>query len=253
MTTLSTQGDISTLTLSHPPANALDLEFMQEILRGIDEAETSDARALIVTGERNVFSAGADLFRVLEEGRDYIERAGATMSEVFRRLFVFPKPTVAAINGHAIAGGSVIACACDYRIAAAGDHRIGFSELAVGVPFPAWALEIVRFAVGSRSVRELTLMARTMPPEEGMRLGIVDDVVPADRLKDTAERAARRLARVPAGTYQLTKGALLAPVVERVTRIADEHDREVADMWSSPEVHEAIRDFLRKTVGKDKR
>jgi enoyl-CoA hydratase len=253
MVTLSSENGLDTLTLSNPPANALDLEFMEAILGGFDKAEASEARALIVTGERNVFSAGADLFRVIEVGRDYIERAGAVMSSVFRRLFTFPKPTVAAVNGHAIAGGSVLVCACDYRVASEGDYRLGFSELAVGVPFPAWALEILRFAVGASHVRELTLMARTVSVDEALRLGIVDEIVPPELLIETAERAAARLARVPADTYRLTKGALLAPAVERVTRLGDEHDREVADLWSSDEVHEAIREFLRRTVGKDHR
>src|SRR5918996_140823 len=83
-----------------------------------------------------------------------------TMSRLFERLFRFQKPTVAAVNGHAIAGGAVLTCACDYRISSEGSHRIGFSEVAVGVPFPRWALEILRFAVGSEHVRNLALVAR---------------------------------------------------------------------------------------------
>jgi enoyl-CoA hydratase len=246
-------NEIATLTLSHPPANALDLEFMQTILADLDEAEASDARALIVTGEKNVFSAGADLFRVLDEGADYIERAGATMSSVFERLFRFPKPTVAAVNGHAIAGGSVIACACDYRIASTGEARFGFSELAVGVPFPMWALEILRFAVGNQHLRNLTFMARTVMFGEALELGIVDEVVPPEELMQRANGAATRLARVPAETYQLTKEALIGPAVERAERLGPEHDREVAFLWSSEPVHTAIREFLKRTVGKDSR
>jgi len=253
MVKLSTENAIAYLTLSHPPANALDLEFMQAILDGIVEAEASDARALVVTGERNVFSAGADLFRVLEEGSDYIDRAGPTMSSVFERLFRFPKPTVAAVNGHAIAGGNIIACACDYRIASSGEHRIGFSELAVGVPFPTWALEIVRFAVGAQHVRDLTLMARTMMVDEALRVGMVDEVVPPEELMDRAARAAERMARIPADTFRLTKAALIAPAVERAERLGAEHDREVARLWSSEPVHHAIREFLKRTVGKDSR
>ena len=253
MVTLSSENGIDTLTLSHPPANALDLEFMEAILGALDQAEASDARALIVTGERNVFSAGADLFRVLEEGSDYIARAGATMSGVFERLFRFPKPTVAAVNGHAIAGGSVIACACDYRISSSGDHRLGFSELAVGVPFPAWAMEILRFAVGSEHVRNLTLMARTVTVDEALALGIVDEIVPPAELMEKAARAAQRLARIPQETFQLTKGALIAPAVERAERLGAEHDRKVALLWSSEPVHAAIREFLDRTIGKSSR
>jgi enoyl-CoA hydratase/carnithine racemase len=253
MATVSRENGIDVLTLSNPPANALDFEFMEAILRCLDEAEASDARALIVTGEKKVFSAGADLFRVLDAGADYIERAGATMSSVFERLFRFPKPTVAAVNGHAIAGGSVITCACDYRIASAGDARIGFSELAVGVPFPAWALEILRFAVGNQHLRDLTFMARTMSADEARSMGILDEVVAPDELMDKATKAAQRLARIPAETYQLTKEALIGPAVERAERLGPEHDREVAFLWSSEPVHAAIREFLDRTIGKSSR
>lgn len=253
MIDLSRSDEIATLRFVHPPVNALDLEFMEAILRGLDEAESSEARALIVTGEGIAFSAGADLFRVLDEGEDYIERAGATMTRVFERLFRFPKPTVAAVNGHAIAGGSVLVCACDYRIASAGNHRLGFSELAVGVPFPSWALEIVRFAVGSQHVRRLALIARTVSVDEALEVGIVDESVPSGELMDRATAAARRLARVPRETYELTKRALVAPAVERVARYGGEHDQEVARLWASEEVQEAIRVFLDRTVGKAKR
>jgi len=248
--TVTRSDERAVLTLSNPPANALDLEFMQAILAELDEVEASEARALILTGENNVFSAGADLFRVLDEGASYIAEAGATMSRLFERLFRFPKPTVAAVNGHAIAGGSVIACACDYRVCVAGDARLGFSELAVGVPFPRWALEILRFGVGWKHVRDVALMARTFGPDEALRIGIVDEVVPPGELMERATKAATRLGRIPRETFALTKGALLAPAVARVEALGQAHDDEVARLWASDEVKASIRSFLERTIGK---
>jgi len=200
-----------------------------------------------------VFSAGADLFGVLDAERDDIAAGVRTMSRLFARLFTLPRPTVAAVNGHAIAGGSVMTCACDYRIAAAGDHRLGFSELAVGVPFPAWALEILRFGVGWKNVRDLALMARTVSVDEARAMGIVDEVVPPEELMEKAMRSAQRLARVPAGTYAVTKRALIAPALARVEALGEAHDREVVDLWASAEVHAAIREFLERTIGKSSR
>jgi enoyl-CoA hydratase len=249
----STQDGVTVLTLARPPANALDPDFMEAILGGINEFDASEARALIVTGENNVFSAGADLFRVLEGERDSIAAGIDTMSRLFARLFTLPKPTVAAVNGHAIAGGSVLTCACDYRIAASGDHRLGFTELAVGVPFPAWALEILRFGAGWKNVRDLALMARTLSVDEALAKGIVDEVVPPEELMDRAMRSAQRLARVPAGTYAVTKRALIAPALARVEHLGDAHHREVVDLWASAEVHTAIREFLERTIGKSTR
>jgi enoyl-CoA hydratase len=246
------EAGIAVVRFAHPPANALDMEFLAAIVRTLDEIESSDARAMIVTGNGSVFSAGADLFRILEEGRDYIDLAGPLASAAFARMVTFPRPTVAAVNGHAIAGGCVLACACDYRVAAAGDVRIGLAELAVGVPFPIWALETVRLAVGSDRMRGLILGARTLGVEDAKDAGFVDEVVPVEELMERARAAAKRLARVPPDTYELTKRAILAPMVERAER-ATALDEEGADLWASEEVRESIRSFLRRTLGTDTR
>lgn len=253
MISLSTEDQIAVLTMQNPPANALDPAFMEEIIGELDVVEKSDARAVIVTGEGIAFSAGADLFAVLEATREQIVGGIETMSNLFARLFTFPKPTVAAVNGHAIAGGSVLTCACDYRIAAEGDYRLGFSELAVGVPFPRWALEILRFGSGWKHARDLALTARTISVEQALAMGVVDEIVPAAELMDRATRAAQRLARVPAGTYQVTKRALIAPAIRNVELLGKEHDSAVVDLWASEEVHLAIRAFLKKTIGKASR
>ncbi len=250
MIDLTRDGELATLRLANPPVNALGPEFMETIIAGLDDAEASDARALIVTGEGVAFSAGADLFRVLDASSEDIAGGIGTMSRMFERLFRFPKPTVAAVNGHAIAGGAVLTCACDYRVASEGAHRIGFSELAVGLPFPRWALEILRFAVGSQHVRDLALVARNLSVDDAVRTGMIDEVVPAADLMDRAAATARRLARVPSETYALTKSALLAPVVDRVERLGQKHDDDCARLWARGDVQAAIRAFLERTVGK---
>ena len=250
MIELTRDDELAILRLANPPVNALGPEFMEEIIAGLDDAEKSDARALIITGDGIAFSAGADLFRVFDASREDLAAGIATMSRMFERLFRFPKPTVAAVNGHAIAGGAVLVCACDHRISSDGDHRIGFSELAVGVPFPRWALEILRFAVGSEHVRNLALSARNYPVDDAMRMGMIDEIVPAAELMERAAAAARRLARVPSETYALTKAALLRPAVENVERLGQKHDEACVDLWASGEVQSAIRAFLDRTVGK---
>jgi enoyl-CoA hydratase len=250
MIDLTRDDELAILRLTNPLVNALGPEFMEAIIAGLDDVETSDARAVIVTGDGVAFSAGADLFRVLDAAREDIAGGIHTMSRMFERVFRFPKPTVAAVNGHAIAGGAVLTCACDYRVAAAGDAKIGFSELAVGVPFPRWALEILRFGVGSQHARNLALSARNYSPDEALAMGMIDEVAPADELMERAARAARRLARVPSKTYALTKAALIAPAVENVQRLGPEHDEACVELWASGDVQDAIRGFLERTVGK---
>lgn len=250
MIDISRDEEIAVLRLDNPPVNALDPSFMTEIIGGLDEVAASDARALVVTGEGIAFSAGADLFLVFDAAIDDLRAGIETMSRMFERLFRFPKPTVAAVNGHAIAGGTVLTCACDYRVASAGDAKIGFSELAVGVPFPRWALEILRFAVGAQHVRNLALNARNYSVEDALAMGIVDEIAPGDDLMTRATAVARRLARVPAETYALTKAALLAPAIANVERLGERHDEDVVRLWASAPVQNAIKVFLERTVGK---
>lgn len=245
--------EIGILRLDRPPMNALDLELLEEIDDALREAEASSARALILTGTGPAFSAGADLFSVLEEGPEYVEPASRALPGVFSRLFQFPRPVVAALNGHAIAGGAILTWASDYRIAADADLRIGVTELAVGVPYPTWALEIVRFAVAPHVLQEVVYLARNYPPRAALEKGLIDEVVDTVAMMDRAVEVAERLARIPTETFSLTKRALRAPTVERVSAAAVRDDPEVSRMWGSDEIRDAIRAFLRRTFGTDQR
>jgi len=120
---------------------------------------------------------------------------------------------VAAVNGHAIAGGCVIVCACDYRIMAEGDGRIGVSELRVGVPFPVLPLEIMRFAVSNSHLQSLVYTGRTLLPEDAKAAGLVDEVVPAEKLLHQACETAEHFGAVPTNSFALTKALLRQPTL----------------------------------------
>jgi len=124
---------ILTLRLAHRKASALDVEILDALQRELEGAATN-ARALILTGTGSIFSAGVDLFRLTQEGADYVRRFLPLLSCVVRTLFAFPRPVVAAANRHAIAGGCILVLAADARLMAAGSGRIGVPELLVGVP-----------------------------------------------------------------------------------------------------------------------
>ena len=146
----SDDGGVALIRMAHEPANVLTAKFSDALHAEFARArEDGGVRAVVLTGTGSAFSAGVELFRVVDEGAAYVESLLASLGALFHELRSYPKPLVAAINGHAIAGGGVIACACDYRVMAAGDGRIGLPELKVGVPFPAVALDIVRAVVPS--------------------------------------------------------------------------------------------------------
>ena len=142
----TTTDGIVTLRLHHGKVSALDIELLDAMALAFTELADSDARAVILTGTGSSFSAGVDLFRVVDGGRDYVERFFPALARFILDLFAFPKPLVIAVNGHAIAGGCIFTLCGDYRLMAAGDARIGVPELLVGVPFPASVLEVIRYA-----------------------------------------------------------------------------------------------------------
>jgi enoyl-CoA hydratase len=245
----SQHDGILTLRLAHGKASALDIELLEALLRELDGV-AEDVRALILTGTGSIFSAGVDLFRLTREGADYVRRFLPLLSQFFRTLFAFPRPVVAAANGHAIAGGCVMVLAADARLMAEGAGRIGAPELLVGVPFPAAALEVVRFAVPRDKVQSLLYTGRTLPPRDALAAGLVDEVVAPEALPARAEEAARQLARIPPATYRLTKQSLRAEALERIDRLGERQDPAALEVWSAAETHAHIREYLRRTLGK---
>ena len=183
---------IAVVTLRHGKANALDIEFCEALAARFAELRDSAAKAVVLTGQGRIFSAGVDLIRVSEGGADYVRKFLPALHKLYDAVFHFPKPVVAAINGHAIAGGAVLACCADRRIMAREGGRIGVTEMLVGVPFPALAFEIVRFAVPPRHLPEFTLSGATYTTDAALQRGWIDEIAePGDLMEDAMAVATR--------------------------------------------------------------
>ena len=241
------RADVAVLRMAHGKVSALDDRFCEALGSEIEQIERQSARALVLTGTGSVFSAGVDLFRLLEGGAEYVRRFLPVLDSLLRTVLTFPKPLVAAINGHAIAGGCIIAAASDYRIMARGDGRIGVPELAVGVPFPRLPLEIVASRVSPAALRTLVYTGRTVLVDEALSVGLVDEIVEPSALIDRATGMARQLGAIPTQTFTLTKQALSDVVLDRVAASAARSD-DVVEAWLNPETHTAIRRYLDKTL-----
>jgi enoyl-CoA hydratase len=245
----SQHDDVLTLRLAHGKASALDVELLDALARELDGV-AADVRALVLTGTGSIFSAGVDLFRLTRDGADYVRKFLPLLSRCLHTLFAFPRPVVAALNGHAIAGGCVIALAADVRLMAEGTGRIGVPELLVGVPFPAAALEIVRFAFPKEKLQALIYTGQTLPAHEALGAGLVDEVVAPDSLPARAQEVARQLAQIPPAVYRQTKQALRAEALERIEAMSGQQDPAALEVWSAAETHAHIREYLRRTLGK---
>lgn len=244
----SVNDGIVTLRLNHGKASALDLELIEGLALAIAEiGDTASARGVILTGTGSIFSAGVDLLRLTNEGRDYVERFVPALSRMVLDLFSIEKPVVVAVNGHAIAGGCVMTLAGDYRLMSPGTARIGLPERLVGVPFPPSVIEVVRFAVPPQHVQMLMYTGATVTPDEALRLGMLDEV--ADALLERADAVARQLAASPR-IFALTKRQLRDKAISRAKHYAHEMDAEILELWTAPETHERIRAYIAKTIRK---
>ncbi|NUU23878.1 MAG: enoyl-CoA hydratase/isomerase family protein, partial [Streptomycetaceae bacterium] len=234
--------------LAHGKVNALDVELCREIERTARELDAPDgpARAVVLTGSGRAFSAGVDLKRIVDGGGAYVAAFLPALTGAFRSLFDLGKPVVAAVNGHAIAGGCVLAAACDHRVMASGPGTIGVPELRVGVPFPASALEIMRFALGPVGAHRAILDGANHGPEAALALGLVDELTSPDALLDHALAAADRLsANIPADTFRYTKAQLRHEANERIDRSAEVG---LADLWTTAATDGRIHTFMNRTV-----
>ncbi len=244
------QDSIVTLRLAHGKASALDLELLDGLALAVAEAVSSDARAIILTGTGSIFSAGVDLFRLVDGGREYAERFVPALSRMLLELFALPKPLIVAVNGHAIAGGCVFTLTGDYRLMAAGDARIGMPELLVGVPFPAAVVEVIRYAVPPQHVQSLMYTGRTVTAEEALNLGLIDEVTDAASLLSRASERATQLASLPAAAFSLAKRQLRDKAITRAKHYINELDAEIRDHWSDPATLLRVREYLARTVRK---
>ena len=235
---------VAVVRLQHGKVNVLDLELLQALAATLGELH--DAAAIVLTGAGRAFSAGVDLKRLLDSSADEVEEFLLALDEGLLALYDYPRPAVAAVNGHAIAGGCILVQACDLRLMSAG--TIGVPELRVGVPFPTVPFEILRTAVGARATG-LVMTGRTVGYEEAVTVGLVDANVEPDRLLEHALEHAVELARIPAVTFAHTREQLRGETRRRIAAAA-EADRRTRALWHSDEVRGAVRRYLEALVAR---
>jgi len=227
---------VTIVRFDRPPVNAVDLDLLDVITATMRNVEGP----VVITGAGRCFSAGVDLRALVDGGAEYAERFVTALSEAFLAVFDHPAPVVAAINGHAIAGGCVFAMCADVRFMSAG--TIGLTELAVGVPFPVAALEICRFAMGT-SVSRAALQASTIRADAALAQGWVDAVIPNDELIPQAMATARELGQFSPAAYAATKRQLHQPARAAIDAGAD-MDATVRASWITEETRGRIAAFV---------
>jgi enoyl-CoA hydratase/carnithine racemase len=242
--TTSTAGDVAVLTLANGKVNALDVDMVEEILAFVEQCEgDAGVAALVVTGRGKVFSAGLNVRELLEKDPEYSVTLLKVLARTLEKLFSFPKPTVAAINGAAVAGGCLLACTCDARIIAEG-ARIGVTEVQVGVALPIVAVELMRYVCGPPAER-LMLEAQLATADEACATGMAHRQAPVADLLSEAVAQAERLATGDARAYALAKQASHRSVLQAAgSKEAEALNRVVWDQWQSEETRARLGKLL---------
>ncbi len=239
---------VALVRIQRGKGNALSpalIEELLDVLRRRDVAEES--AALVLTGEGRFFSTGLDLIELHK-----LDRAGMLLfldrlQGLLASLYVWTKPVIAAVNGHAVAGGCLLALCADWRVIARGEARMGLNEITLGLPLPQAGIEITRAQLVPSAYAEVVYGGLTHAPDEALRLRLVDEVVEPERLIAAALERARTWSRHSSVAFHHMKAAVRDPVLLRIRDQHDDHEEQWVDLWFSPPAQErlaAVREQL---------
>lgn len=240
-------GRVAVVRLDRPPANAVDLDFAQQLEAAFEALLRDDnLGAVVLTGSGSFFSAGLDLKLVPTYGAEQQRSMVATINRVLAKLYGCAIPVVAAVNGHAIAGGLVLMLACDYRVGTNTACKLGVTEARAGIPFPAVAMAILRAELAPAVARVLTLRSDNVGPETALARGVLDELQAPERVLPAAVEIARDMAGIPRRAYATIKRQLRAETIAVIEQIVAAGSDPLLDSWLSAETSGAAAALLRR-------
>jgi methylglutaconyl-CoA hydratase len=245
---LELSGAIATVTLNRPEKrNAISTGMIDDLLAAFSEVEASSAHVLVLTGEGNSFCSGMDIddlkAMATQSPVEHLQDS-RHMAKLYRQIWSFSKPTIAAVNGPAIAGGCGLATLCDFTISAA-DATFGYPEVRIGF-IPAIVSVFLTRQIGEKNARDLLLTGRIIDASEALRLGLVTKLVPSEELMDATHAQARSLLACSPASLVKTKKLLCnlsAPELDRELELAVAAGAQIR---STPDFREGLASFLEK-------
>lgn len=238
----SITDSLAVVRLERGKVNAINEAVIDELAATFESIRTDAAvNSIVLTGTGPFFSFGFDIPELYEYSRDAFTAFLRKFTELCRRLFVFPKPIVASVNGHAIAGGCILATACDFRVMLRGKAKISLNELTFGSTIFQSAIELLRYWVGSSRAEEVVFGGRMYPAGEACNFGLVDAVVEPNKLSLIAARHAEQLGRLNQPAFAHAKSMLRQPIIDRVLRYEEDTIAGFVEIWYSKELREGLQ------------
>jgi len=239
---VSKDGESATVTLSRGKVNALNEPMVEEITKSFEDlAIDNEVRSIIFTGSGKFFSFGFDVPEFLNYSKSDFIRYLEKFTNFYTYLFLFPKPIVAALNGHTIAGGCMLATACDFRLMVTGKAKISLNEITFGSAVLAGSVEMLKYCVGSRNAQSILYSGAMYSAEEAFQLGLVDQVSSEDALKEDARKVAQEFAQKDSSAFRCTKHLLRQPAAEEMIKLEKDAILEFVDIWYSEQTWENLK------------
>ncbi len=245
---LTTEGAVATITLNRPDKrNAISFQLVEELMAALDDVKRSAVQVVILTGAGKAFCAGMDLDELkslVGKTHDEHVKESTRMARIFRRLYDFPKPTIAAVNGAAIAGGTGLATMCDFTLAVP-EAKFGYTEVRIGF-VPAIVSSLLVWQVGHKIARDLLLTGRLFDAAEAYRFGLVNEVVSPDKLMDRARELAALLLENSPSSVRATKKLINSFIASQLDQQIADAIEDNARIRTTADFREGISSFLEK-------
>jgi len=245
-------GEVLELRMNRPPVNALTSELLSELRESMEKAPREEMRAVILSGLPGRFSAGLDVPLLLTLDAAGVAQLWRELYAVLEAIACSPIPIVAAITGHAPAGGTVLALFCDWRVMAHGDYKLGLNEVQVGIPLPPVIMGGLQRLVGPRRAEHLGVSGDLISPEEALGVGMVDELVALDEVVSRAQGWCTRMLALPPGAMTLTRDQARADLVRLFESGMEAELETVIANWWTPGTQATLRalvERLKKKTG----
>lgn len=237
--------------LNRGKSNAMDMGLVNELIQILEEAEADPSvEGLVLSGKEGFFSSGLDLITLFAYNETEMRDFWSQFMSLLRVFVSFSKPTVAAITGHSPAGGCVLALCCDYRVMAQGDYIIGLNEIPVGIVVPESIFTLYSFWLGRGAAYRNLLEGRLFKPEEALSAGLLDEIVPLDRIQTAAVRRLKSVMQFEKNAWRTSKLNLRGEIIRGMNQDQETAMDQVLQQWWKPSTREILQTIIHNLTQK---
>lgn len=241
---LSVEDRIALVAISRPKVNALNESVIDELFQCFNKLALDDeVKAIVLSGEGSFFSFGLDIPEFYTYSKEEFLEIMLMFSNLLKTLFLFPKPVVCAMNGHAIAGGCMLAMTCDYRLMASEKAKISLNELTFGSTLFSTGVETLRFLVGDNKASQILYSGSMFSPEDAFKLGLIDEVVSKENLRDSALKIAKDFSGRDSRAFQSIKFLLRKQTANEIEKSDRNSITEFVDIWYSDNARNNLKNI----------